>query len=583
MAQSLLFRKIILTVLLAGFTLFSLSSATFAENETDMEVLTRGPVHEAFAGVSVDETGPGLIISSPVPDPINEIPPEFRPEGNRVEWIPGYWSWDDDQNNFIWVSGIWRDVPPDRQWIPGYWQAVTGGNQYISGYWTENAQPPTVYLPPPPQSLQTGPSSPASAANFVWIEGNWLWLNNSYAWQAGYWQPQRLDMAWIPAHYVWTPRGHIFVMGYWDYQPVHRGVMFAPIYYPRPIYRQHGYYYRPHIVLDTDAVVLSLFIRNSRHYYFGDYYDRNYEKRGFRPWYSQHATRYGHDPFYRSYRTQRMRDDQHWENNYRKQFEYRRDHKNARPPHRFKPAREHTFNKPQNPASRSIGRLFSNVMENKAQSQRFTRVTPDNEREFRSQRGKHDTFRAERRNFERAPHAQGQTKQPADIRKSERTDRSAAPGRSKPEKTDYVKPPKKLKESDNRRVKRQEMRTDQFQTQQQNKQSRKPQIKTERQSQPVPQAKTRYNTQVRSGAQPQILPQDTRRARPQAQTTGRVQGSPKGNKQLRQQDQNVGQLQEKSGARDNRRIKIQGMMKNQFQTQQQEQQTQTNDPGRSGK
>ena len=47
--------------------------------------------------------------------------------GDNVVWIPGYWSWDDSRNDFLWVSGIWRNLPPGRQWVPGYWSEAAGG------------------------------------------------------------------------------------------------------------------------------------------------------------------------------------------------------------------------------------------------------------------------------------------------------------------------------------------------------------------------------------------------------------------------------------------------------------------------
>jgi hypothetical protein len=28
-------------------------------------------------------------------------------------------AWDDDSEEYIWVSGIWRVPPPNRQWVPG--------------------------------------------------------------------------------------------------------------------------------------------------------------------------------------------------------------------------------------------------------------------------------------------------------------------------------------------------------------------------------------------------------------------------------------------------------------------------------
>jgi len=375
-------------ILVSLFVQEAVAAAQYGSNSTDgdMEVLTRGPIHEAFAEVSVNEAKPETVISHSVPEPINEIPPDYRPEGDNVQWIPGYWSWDDEQNDFIWVSGVWRDLPPGRQWVPGYWMQVDGGNQYVSGYWSEPSQSETVYLPPPPEPPSTAPGVPAYSADSIWVDGHWLWSHNGYAWQAGYWLRQRPEMAWIPAHYVWTPRGYIFVPGYWDYQIVRRGVMFAPRYYSRPIYREHSYYYTPSIVLDINAIFLSLFVRqHHHHYYFGDYHDVRWERRGYVPWYSEHATRHGYDPYYRSYRWYRSKHDKEWEHNYRHEFEYRRDHREARPPVRYRPHEDRNFTRQRDDKRYVLGTPLTEFARKNDHNVRLIHTRPDEKHDYRGQ------------------------------------------------------------------------------------------------------------------------------------------------------------------------------------------------------
>ncbi|MFH1748080.1 MAG: hypothetical protein ABIG44_13675 [Planctomycetota bacterium] len=41
------------------------------------------------------------------------MPPDQRPESADVTWIPGYTAWDDERNDYVWVSGVWR-APPAR-------------------------------------------------------------------------------------------------------------------------------------------------------------------------------------------------------------------------------------------------------------------------------------------------------------------------------------------------------------------------------------------------------------------------------------------------------------------------------------
>ena len=100
-------------------------------------MLTRGPVHEAFAETVAFNPQPGVVVMRECPAPIVELPPDLKPEGANVTWIPGYWAWDDERNDFLWVSGIWRDLPYGRQWVPGYWCVCESGYQWTPGYWAD--------------------------------------------------------------------------------------------------------------------------------------------------------------------------------------------------------------------------------------------------------------------------------------------------------------------------------------------------------------------------------------------------------------------------------------------------------------
>ena len=111
-----------------------------APTQEGVEVLTRGPVHEAFAEPVTFDPTPGLVVTNEPPPAVEELPPAEKPEGDDVTWIPGYWAWDDAREDFLWVSGIWRELPPGRQWIPGYWATVESGFQWVSGYWAPTEQ-----------------------------------------------------------------------------------------------------------------------------------------------------------------------------------------------------------------------------------------------------------------------------------------------------------------------------------------------------------------------------------------------------------------------------------------------------------
>ena len=102
-----------------------------------VEVQARGPVHEAFASLTGEPEVTKLIPKQP-PKPLDEMPPEEKPEGD-VLWIGGYWAWDEDRKDFLWVSGIWRTPPPHKQWIAGYWREEGEAWQWVPGFWTDNS------------------------------------------------------------------------------------------------------------------------------------------------------------------------------------------------------------------------------------------------------------------------------------------------------------------------------------------------------------------------------------------------------------------------------------------------------------
>ncbi|TWU29680.1 hypothetical protein [Bythopirellula polymerisocia] len=254
----------------------------------DPEVLDQGPIHEAFAEPLAFEQEEAEVVTKQPPAPVQELPPDERPEGKNVEWIPGYFKFDRDRNDFVWVSGLWRDVPPGRTWIPGEWQEVDGGWQWVHGFWSDADQELRL-LPIPPASLEAGPSSPAPGDNYSWAPGCWNWQNTGYAWQAGFWYEAQPNWVWIPNHYSYTPTGCIYVNGYWDYPPQSRGWLYAPVYWGGG-YAGYGgnYYYRPRSVINTGLLLANLFVNNR---YGGYYYGYNY---GRHPnWISPWGANYG--------------------------------------------------------------------------------------------------------------------------------------------------------------------------------------------------------------------------------------------------------------------------------------------------
>ena len=301
--------------------------------EEDVQVLASGPIHEAFAEAVALDPEPGIVAPKAPPALIEELPPNQKPEGD-VRWIPGYWAWDDERNEYIWVSGIWRVLPPDRQWVPGYWNLVTQGYQWIPGYWASVMAKETEYLPEPPESVEVGPSSNAPSPDYIWIPGCWLWHYGRYAWRPGYWAAVHPDWIWMPAHYNWTPRGYIFVSGYWDYTVIHRGILFAPVFFPR-VHLGLTFSFSPGFVIDLNIFDDALFVRHRYyHYYYGNYYAPKHYRRGIYPWFSLHARRVVYDPIY-AHQRWNHRNDHEWENRLQTRFRERREQEGLRSPRSF--------------------------------------------------------------------------------------------------------------------------------------------------------------------------------------------------------------------------------------------------------
>jgi len=307
-----------------------LNAAPPAEAGADpnVEVLTRGPIHEAYATPVAGSPTKGLTVPKRPPNPVEEQAPDVKPPGDGAIWIPGYWSWDDDRKDFIWVSGVWRIPPPANRWVPGYWQEGQEGWQWVSGYWMPSAKSEVVYLPQPPASLEQGPSSPSPGDTYFWVPGQWQWSVDRYVWVPGHWGVSRPDLVWVYPTYYWCPRGWVYCAGYWDYPLERRGLLFAPVYFAEPVV-----YYRPAVCVDVGVVTCSLFCRPAyRHYYYGDFYADSYVAIGIHPWFIYSGPRHGYDPLFCYYRV-RYRNDSHWEANLRGWHEYYRGHPEMRPPH----------------------------------------------------------------------------------------------------------------------------------------------------------------------------------------------------------------------------------------------------------
>jgi hypothetical protein len=410
--------------------------------DTGFEVLTRGPLHEAFAEVIAYEPQPGIIVPREPPALVEELPPDARPVGDNVLWIPGYWAWDEDLDDFIWVSGVWRTSPEGCRWVSGYWTPVDDGWQWVSGYWFLEQAPAVEYVPAPPASLEVGPTTVSPGPDYLWTPGCWQYVSRRYVWRPGHWMVARPNLVWVPGHYVWTPRGHIYLSGYWDY-PFHtRGVIFAPIRFHHP-HVPHGprpiIVHRPTIVIQTSVITVCLFSRPQyRCYYFGDYFDRRFSERGIRPWFDRRDRDRWYDPVLAYERRTHERTDPQWERRLRTQYDDRRVHADARPPRTWQ-AQEQDRLRPPPDRTRpvpTIARRLEAVAADAAAPVRMMPVRPEQRRQFTQQAETHRQHSEARRQVE-APRPSGTMSRPP---MPNRTERPTTPGGPRPGASEVTRP-----------------------------------------------------------------------------------------------------------------------------------------------
>ena len=209
----------------------------------------RGPVHEGFAQPGANVRGKGITAPVAPPAPVDEVPPEPKPEGAGVKFLPGYWHWDAEREDFVWVCGCYRTAPPERTWEPGRWKEANKVWTYFPGYWRPtDAKTLAANLPEPPASKDEAPA-PNTNPNAMWVPGFWEYKSGKFEWQPGYWPPGNGTMIWHQGQYVTTETGFVFVPGHWDYPLEERGVLFTPVEFS-PVQREkRGWSYRPEFAI----------------------------------------------------------------------------------------------------------------------------------------------------------------------------------------------------------------------------------------------------------------------------------------------------------------------------------------------
>jgi len=278
------------------------------------------------------------------------------------------------------------------------------GWEWVAGFWTAADVDEIEYLPAPPAPVGLEPPGPPPSADRIWVPGCWYRREGRYVHRSGYWLQPRADWVWVPSHYEWTPRGYVFCQGHWDYALERRGVLFAPVYFPRSAYGRSGFTYSPTIAIDVDALRVNLFVYpRYSHYYFGDYYDDAYVRVGIYPRFESARRHTYYDPIYLHDRWRNQRTEPRWEDRQRQEYDRRRDDRDLRPArtYREQEARLAKMPEPQR-RGRQMAQPLTVAVASRETPLKFERIKPDTRQKIANQASQMHKLREERNRWEAA-------------------------------------------------------------------------------------------------------------------------------------------------------------------------------------
>ena len=273
---------------------------------SDQEALIRGPIHEAFAiprRESYCRIEQLPVAGRAPPEQLREARPAMPGDEGDWMWAPGYWSWDEQRRDFVWVSGFWRRSPEGRRWKPGEWSLIDGSYRWLAGFWFAENDDSTVVTSTPPQPVSQAPTVTPPSDNHFWRTGYWEPGEGTHDWKAGTWMEQRAGRVWRPAAYYRRAGGTVFVSGFWDLLPAERGQLFASVAFYRPVDKNQSFRFVPKSRLaDSATLMMHLFVReNDPTFYYGNYFSNGFAKLGYRPWYTASARQVDASPLFRYY------------------------------------------------------------------------------------------------------------------------------------------------------------------------------------------------------------------------------------------------------------------------------------------
>ena len=277
------------------------------------------------------------------PQPIQEMPPDQKPAGQNIQWIPGYWA---GTSRATTSSGSAASGASRRPIVSGFPATGTKSTGATSGsrepgfrsVRETRAKPAVVLAPAPAEPRSRSQHAPALSQRE--LDSRLLVLASvgiRLAARILGGRPAQLDLD--ARALCLDPEWLSLRAGYWDLPVANRGLMFAPVYYPQPVYAQPNFVFTPSIGIVGSAVTANLFVQASTNQYmFGNFYAQNFVSVGITPWFSfSFATGppLFYDPLFSYYAVINVRQNPGWVAAVREQYVLRRDRVELRPPNTY--------------------------------------------------------------------------------------------------------------------------------------------------------------------------------------------------------------------------------------------------------
>src|SRR3954447_19478094 len=147
------------------------------------------------------------------PTTIADRPGIDAPE-TGAQWVDGYWDWDEEQKDFVWVTGTWRVSPPGRFWVNGSWKRDEQGWYRVPGFWSERKT--DVRRDGPPSVGREDRTGPAPSPDSFLIPGQYVPAGDGVVWRPGFWARSQPGWEWVPARWVRLSEGWTYREGHWE-------------------------------------------------------------------------------------------------------------------------------------------------------------------------------------------------------------------------------------------------------------------------------------------------------------------------------------------------------------------------------